>query len=60
MAAWTAREAAGYRAAADAQLLRRIATDAAARRGIYRLVDIARVVINKGSVASDPPSGQAT
>ena len=36
------REAAEYRAAADAQLLRWIATDAAARRGIHRLVGIAR------------------
>ena len=41
--AWSPREAAEYRAAADAQLLRTIATDVATRRGIYRLMGIARV-----------------
>ena len=44
MGAWSPREAAEYRAAADAELLRRIArTDAAARRGIHRLAGIACV-----------------
>ena len=42
MGVWSPREAAEYRAAADAQLLRWNATDAAARRGIHRLVGIAR------------------
>ena len=42
MSGWSPREAAEYRAAADAQLLRRIATDATARRGVHRLVGIAR------------------
>ena len=58
MGAWSPREAAEYRAAADAELLRRIArTDAAARRGIHRLAGIARVA-GYGEITA-PPAASA-
>ena len=43
MASWSPREAAEYRAAMNAQMLRDLATDKVARRGLRRLVGIARV-----------------
>jgi len=42
MASWSPREAAEYRAAMNAQMLRELATDKVARRGLRRLVGIAR------------------
>ena len=42
MASWSPREAAEYRAAMNAQMLRDLATDKVARRGLRRLVGIAR------------------
>jgi hypothetical protein len=42
MASWSPREAAEYRVAVNAQMLRELATDKVARRGLRRLVGVAR------------------